>query len=186
MGPFDLNGLNYNNFVLKIYLKVVKMIKYSISLLFFVIFVMFGCAMKEPKEQQSKFIVMKANQFKYADMGFISNFEDRLNIQIYASGEAIAALDIYENKICMGTFECMSKQEFYKKTFGYKYPDDTLENIFLGKPIFDGLGMVKTGNGFTQNIFKNDEYDISYSVVNGDISFNDKMRNIIIKVKSQL
>lgn len=185
MGPFDLNGQNYNNFVLKIHLKVVKMIKYSISLLFFMIFVMLGCAMKEAKEQQSKFIVMKTPQIRFADMGFISNFEDRLNIQIYASGEAIAALDIYENKICMSTFECMPKQEFYKKTFGYKYPDDTLENIFLGKPIFNSLNLEKISNGFTQKILKDDEYDISYSVVKGDISFNDKMHNITIKVKNQ-
>ncbi len=185
MGPFDLNGRNYNNFVLKIYLKVVEMIKNSAVFLFFIFFIMFGCAMKEPKEQQSKFIVIKTDQFKYADMGFISNFEDRLNIQIYASGEAIATIDIYKNKICTGTFECMSKQEFYKKTFGYKYPDETLENIFLGKPIFNNFNLEKISNGFTQKILKNDEYDISYSVVNGDISFSDKMRNIIIKVKSR-
>jgi hypothetical protein len=161
------------------------MTKYSQILLFLIFFVMSGCAIKEPKEQQSKFILMKTEQIKFADMGFIASFENRVNVQIYASGQAVSALDIFENKICLSAFECMSKQDFYKKIFGVGYPDDTLENIFLGKPIFNGLNLEKSSNGFTQKILQENKYDISYSVVNGDIGFNDKMHNILIKVENR-
>lgn len=161
------------------------MTKYSLGFLFFIFLIMVGCAIKEPKEQQSKFILMKTKHIKFADMGFITSFKNRVNVQIYASGEAVTALDIYENKVCLSAFECMRKRDFYKKIFGAEYPDDTLESIFLGKPIFNSLNLEQRSNGFTQKILQDGKYDISYSVVNNDIGFNDKMHNISIKVENR-
>ena len=188
MGPFDLNGRNYNNFVLKIYLKEAKMIRRSIGLLFFLFFIS-GCAIKDIKEQKSKFIVIKTPEIKFADMGFVSTSDDKLNIQIYSSGEAVLSLSIYKDKICSGLFQCMNKKSFNKKIFHQSYPDDTLENIFLAKPIFNGENLKKTKDGFTQDILFSGTYiihnQISYTVSNDDIIFNDKTNNILIKVQNR-
>lgn len=188
MGPSDLNGRNYNNFVLKIYLKEAKMFRYLIGLLF-LIFSFSGCALKDIKEQKSKFIVMKTPEIKFADMGFISISDDKLNIQIYSSGEAVLSLNIYKDKICSGLFQCMDKKSFNKKIFHQRYPDDTLENIFLAKPIFNGKNLKKTKDGFTQDILFSGTYiiysQISYTVSNDDIIFHDKTSNILIKVQNR-
>ncbi|MDD5548291.1 MAG: hypothetical protein PHI79_01705 [Sulfurovaceae bacterium] len=185
MGPFDLNGRNYNNFVLKKYLKEAKMIRYGISLLVF-IFLMSGCATKDIREQKSKFIVIKTPEIKFADMGFVSTFDNRLNIQIYSSGEAVLSLDIYKDKICTSTFECMDKKKFNANFFNTTYySNDTLENIFLAKPIFNGGSVKKTDRGFTQKIFLYERYDISYTVSNDDIIFIDKTNNVLIKVQNR-
>lgn len=188
MGPSDLNGRNYNNFVLKIYLKEAKMIRRSIGLLFFLFFIS-GCAIKDIKEQKSKFIVIKTPEIKFADMGFVSTFDDKLNIQIYSSGEAVLSIDIYKDKICTSAFKCMDKQSFNKKIFHQNYPADTLENIFLAKPIFGGANITKTKDGFTQEIIFSNTYTIhnriSYTVSNDDIIFNHETNNILIKVQNR-
>lgn len=164
------------------------MFRYGIGLLVAIIFIS-GCTLKQPVEQNSKFIVIKTPEIKFADMGFVSTFDDKLNIQIYSSGEAVLSIDIHKDKICTSTFKCMDKQSFNKKIFHQNYPADTLENIFLAKPIFNGENIKKTKNGFTQDIFFSGTYiihnHISYTVLNDDIIFNDKTSNILIKVQNR-
>ncbi len=164
------------------------MFRYSIGLLVVIIFIS-GCALKQPVEQNSKFIVIKTPEIKFADMGFVSTFDNKLNIQIYSSGEAVLSIDIYKDKICTSTFKCMDKKSFNKKIFHQNYPIDTLENIFLAKPIFNGENIKKTENGFTQDILFSGTYitysQISYTVSNDDIIFNDKTSNILIKVQNR-
>ena len=164
------------------------MFRYGIGLLVAIIFIS-GCTLKQPVEQNSKFIVIKTPEIKFADMGFVSTFDDKLNIQIYSSGEAVLSIDIYKDKICTSTFKCMDKQSFNKKIFHQNYPADTLENIFLAKPIFGGTNITKTKDGFTQEIIFSNTYTIhnriSYTVSNDDIIFNDKTSNILIKVQNR-
>ncbi len=149
----------------------------------FAILLLSGCAPKEPMVQQSRFIVLKTPVVRYADMGFVSQFETSINVQIYASGQSLASLDIYKESICMSSFECMSKEAFYKKVFLKEYPKDMIDSIFLGEPIFDGKNVVKGSDGFTQQITEDNRYDITYSVAKQNIDFHDKINNIIIKVQ---
>ena len=65
------------------------------------------------------------------------------------------------------------------------YPDNTLENIFRGKPLFNGIGLEKKGTKFTQKVAKEDKYNIEYTVLNNEIIFRDTINSILIKVKKQ-
>ncbi|MBN2722388.1 MAG: hypothetical protein JXQ77_06165 [Campylobacterales bacterium] len=149
------------------------------------IFILTGCSIKQPMQQKSAFITLKTPEIRYADMGFISEYMGSLKVQIYSNAQPVVSLDIYQDRICMSLFECMNKSDFYRKVFHASYPDDTLEQIFSFKPIFGGLNLIKTSNGFTQNITKPDQYSISYEISDDKISFHDKINQIIIKVQQQ-
>lgn len=85
----------------------------------------------------------------------------------------------------MSALECMSKESFNTKVLDESYPEDILDNIFRGKKIFAGYGLLKKSNGFTQDIVKDGKYTIHYSVLNNDITFRDTMNAIWVKVKKQ-
>jgi hypothetical protein len=144
-----------------------------------------GCAIKQQAQQKSTFITLKTPEIRYADMGFVSEYTDSLKVQIYSNAQPVVSLDIYKDRICMSLFECMNKSDFNNKVFHAQYPDDTLEQIFFAKPIFGGENLIKTSNGFTQNINKPDQYSISYEISDGKVEFRDKINQIIIKVKEQ-
>ena len=95
------------------------------------------------------------------------------------------SLEISETSVCMSVLECMGKSAFNKEVLSGMYPEDILENIFRGKPLFHGTGLEKKGTGFTQKIVKKDKYNIDYSVLNNDVIFHDTINAIDIKVKKQ-
>ncbi len=148
-------------------------------------FLLSACASKEYVKQNSAYIMFKTPTFKYADMGFIYENEKELKIEIYGSGKALMSLEISETSVCMGLLECMGKSAFNKEVLSGLYPEDILENIFRGRPLFNGTGLEKKGTGFTQKIVKKDKYNIDYSVLNNDVIFHDTINAIDIKVKKQ-
>jgi hypothetical protein len=148
-------------------------------------FLFSSCAPKEYIKQNSAYIMFKTPTFKYADMGFIYENEEEIKVEIYSSGQALMSLEISESSVCMSLLECMGKSSFNKEVLSSMYPEDILENIFRGKPIFESVGLEKKGNGFTQKILKEDKYNIDYSVLNNEIIFHDTINTIQIKVKKQ-
>ncbi|MBT8348756.1 MAG: hypothetical protein HKP62_04835 [Sulfurovum sp.] len=148
-------------------------------------FLFSACASKEYVKQNSAFIIFKTPTFKYADMGFIYENEEEIKVEIYGSGQALMSLEISETSVCMSLLECMGKNMFNKEVLNSMYPEDTLENIFRGKALFDGIGLEKKGIGFTQKIIKKDKYNIDYSVLNNEVIFRDTINTINIKVKKQ-
>lgn len=158
--------------------------KRTVSLLM-VSFLFGACAPKEYIKQNSTFIMFKTPTFKYADMGFIYENEEEVKVEIYGSGQALISLEISKNKICMSLFECMSNKQFNKEALSVLYPDEILDDIFRGKTIFNGVSLEKNSNGFTQNIVKENQYNIHYSVLNNEIIFRDTINAISIKIKKQ-
>lgn len=158
---------------------------FSGVLLSLLVFLLSACAQPKPYQTHSAFIVWKSPSFRYADMGFISDDGRTLKVEIYGSGTALMRLKIGEQSICMSQFECMSKGDFNQKLLSPHYPEDTLENIFRAKPIFDGAGLTQKRNGFTQKIKKNQAYEIEYSVLNNQTVFRDTINKILIKVRVQ-
>ena len=144
-----------------------------------------GCVRTEPQKTQSVMIVWKSPSFRYADMGFLSDYRDRLKVEIYGSGSAMMRLEIDDESICMSRYHCMPKRQFNSRLLSKSYPDDTLENIFRGKPIFGGKSFSQKRNGFTQNIKRSNLYEIIYSVLNNQIVFRDTINQIVIKVIKQ-
>ena len=158
----------------------------GIALLVAILFLS-GCteSQPQPKRTQSALIVWKSPSFRYADMGFISDSGRELQAEIYGSGSALMRLKINGDSICMSRFKCMSKERFNRELLSAHYPNDTLENIFRGKPIFSGKALIKKRNGFTQKIKKSHAYQIEYSVLNNQTVFRDTINKIMIKVRVQ-
>jgi hypothetical protein len=148
-------------------------------------FLFYGCAQTGVKKTQSAMIVWKSPAFRYADMGFISDNGKTLQVEIYGSGTALMRLKIDQDSVCMSQFQCMSKSRFNQEFLSGNYPADTLANIFRGREIFDGAGMMKKRNGFTQKIEKTGFYRIDYHVFNNQIIFRDTINQIVIKVTKQ-
>ncbi len=146
-------------------------------------FILSACAMTEYTNQKSVFIVFKTPTFKVADLGFMYENEEEIKVEMYSNGQAIMALKLGEENICMSTFECMDKKSFNKSVLSARYPTDILTHIFRAEPLFEGKNMHKTRNGFTQQLMKKAQYDINYSVLNKDVIFHDTINNIVIKIK---
>ena len=157
-------------------------IKKSFFLLL-MIMILSACATKEYAKQESMFIVFKTPTFKHADLGFVYKNEKDIKAEIYSNGQAIMALEIGQENICMSLLECMDKKSFNQKVLSPYYPADILAHIFRGEPIFLGEKQVNVRNGFTQTFMKEGKYDINYSVLNKQILFRDKINNILIKMK---
>jgi len=157
----------------------------TIFVAFIALFFLGACAQKQYSKQNSALIVFKTPTFKYADMGFVYENSDEVKVEIYGSGQALMNLVISEEKVCMSLLACMSKEKFNQKVLNTSYPEDILEEIFRGKPIFDGKRLEKNRNGFTQKIVNSNKYNIDYSVLNKQIIFRDTMNAILIKIKKQ-
>jgi hypothetical protein len=72
---------------------------------------------------------------KYYDRGFIFYYENHVKLQLLNIGKVVLNLDIYQNKICKGTFECLSSQDFNKKYLHDSYNNDFLYDLFRKKKI---------------------------------------------------
>ncbi|MFK5975615.1 MAG: hypothetical protein QM493_03810 [Sulfurovum sp.] len=142
-----------------------------------------SCGHREYVEQNSALIVFKTPTFKYADMGFIYKGASSTKVEIYSSGKSMMTLKISKGSICMSLLKCLTAQGFNNQVLSHYYPKDTLWSIFRGKPIFGGLSLKRIRNGFTQNIDKDGEYNISYSVLYNETIFRDTINNILIKIK---
>lgn len=155
----------------------------NILLFVFGVLLIMGCSKDEYMKQDSVFIVFKTPTIKHADLGFIYENTHKIKVEMYSNGQAVMALDINEETICMSLFECMDKKNFNKSVLSAFYPKNILQNIFSGKGIFHDQNRVNTRNGFTQKISKMNKYNIEYSVLNKQIIFRDTMNHILIKVK---
>ena len=96
------------------------------------------------------------------------------------AGSSVEKISI-DHLICVAN-GCMNKSGFNQDYLHPSYPNDILQNILLGKRIFNGKNLTKTHNGFNQKI-KNNYYDIVYKVDEKQIFFKDKKNKIIFKIK---
>ena len=165
--------------------KVIALKKRVFLLLISLVLLLSGCIEPKVTYQQSAMIVWKSPSFRYADMGFISDSGDRLEIEIYGSGVAVMSLNITDESICMSRFKCISPKQFNLTELSKYYPDTLLKNIFKAKPIYNKENLNKNRNGFTQKIEKLNQYSIEYTVSTNETIFRDKMNKILIKVIKQ-
>ena len=150
-----------------------KKILYLLALLVFI-----GCTPNYTKHE-ANLIVFKTAQMAYADAGFVHHNGEDLKIVILVVGQPVFTLEV-GRKICLDGL-CLKKSKWVKKNLSPIYPEDILQNIFLGKPIFEGLNKKRILGGFEQKLFKKDAYDISYKVIGNKIRFKDKIAKILIK-----
>lgn len=61
---------------------------------------------------QSATILLKTPAMKFYDKGFITKYNNYTQLQIYAAGQKVLDLSLYEDQVCQSTFECMDNHTF--------------------------------------------------------------------------
>lgn len=147
-------------------------------LLFVLLFT--ACSVKNYEKMQSKIIIIKTKELKFADLGYIRSKGDALELELFVAGKSAFKV-AFDRDICTHD-GCMSRSAFNEKYLNAAYPDELLQNILLAKPIYEGVYMRKTSDGFMQEL-QNSSVDIFYSVNASEIYFRDKKNKILIKIK---
>ena len=73
---------------------------------------------------------------KYHDSGFITYYDNYIHLQLLNLGKTILDLEIYKNKICKGTLQCLDANEFNKKYINQSYKESFLYDLFTQKNIY--------------------------------------------------
>jgi hypothetical protein len=95
-----------------------------------------GCSSKAPLASKSSVVLFKTPVMKFYDKGFVNYFGDHIHLQVFAVGNVVLDLKIYENKICQSTFRCMDAKQFNAQYLHTSYKEDFLYNLFLQKNIY--------------------------------------------------
>lgn len=139
-----------------------------------------GCSLKNYEHTETKIITIKSPQIKFADLGYIRNSDDSIELELFIAGKSIEKISV-NHLICVSD-GCMSKSGFNEDYLYRGYPEDTLQNILLAKPIYDSKGIQKKEDGFEQHV-KDEGVDISYRVDSHVTFFKDRKNRIIFKIK---
>ncbi len=149
---------------------------------FFLSFILLlnACSLKHYKHSNSKILTIKSPQLKFSDLAFIRHSGDAVEAELFIAGKPIKKIAI--NYIVCVDEGCMSRSKFNTHFLNVAYPDTLLQNVLLGKPIYDGKNRVKHKDGYEQHI-KSKDVDILYRVKVSSIKFKDRKNRILIKIK---
>lgn len=139
-----------------------------------------ACSVKNYEHTQTKIITIKSPKIKFSDIGYIRNSGKQVELELFMAGYAVEKISV--NYFVCVSDGCMSKWNFNDAYLNYAYPTDTLQNILLGKPIYDGQNKVQTEDGFEQNI-EDAHVQISYKVSSHATLFKDKKNRIIFNIR---
>ena len=141
-----------------------------------------GCSQKEFGPGEPRLITLKTHKLKFNDMGYVRVSGNAVQAELFSAGQAVERFEI-DKKICVRQ-GCMSKSDFNAEYLSFGYPDALLQNVLLGRPIFDGMAMHRSEEGFEQTIKGMAMYDIIYRVSSKEIYFKDRTNNILIKIRT--
>jgi len=139
-----------------------------------------ACSTKTYEHTKSKVITIKTPKLKFSDLGYIKNTDEDISVELFTAGKMVQNIKIYY-LICVNE-GCMSKTAFNEEYLNASYPKDILENIILGKHIYNRRNFIKTHDGFEQYI-KNDDVNIKYRVTENEIYFKDRRNSIMFKIR---
>ena len=139
-----------------------------------------ACSFKNYEHTDSKIIIIKSPQLKFADLGYIRNSNDSIELELFVAGNSVKKIAI--NYLVCVDEGCMSRSRFNAEYLNKAYPDTLLQNILLGREIYHGEHKIKTEDGFIQKI-STQSVEILYRVTLHEIFFKDKKNRIIFKIK---
>jgi hypothetical protein len=153
--------------------------QFKIFLISIIFIFLGGCSTRDYSIHKEKYLVtIKSPELKYSDMGTISKSDEDVAIELFAFGNKI--LDLKIESLIYINGKILPPSIFYSKYLQTDYPEDTIKNIFMSKPIFNNINIVNLENQFTQ------EFDsIYYRVSSNETFFKDNNKNIIIKFVKQ-
>ncbi|QOY54377.1 hypothetical protein HUE87_10925 [Candidatus Sulfurimonas marisnigri] len=144
------------------------------------IFFLSACSIKNYEHTQTKIIIIKSPKIKFSDLGYIRNSNENIELELFIAGKAVEKISV-NHLICVSE-GCMSKSGFNEDYLNSSYPDEMLQNILLAREIYGGKNIIKTVDGFEQNI-QDTHVDIQYKVGLHVVFFKDRKNNIIFKIK---
>ncbi|MEA3371077.1 MAG: hypothetical protein U9Q40_07040 [Campylobacterota bacterium] len=139
-----------------------------------------ACSIKNYEHVESKIIIIKSPKIKFADLGYIRNTDNAIEVELFVAGQVAEKISV-NHLICVSD-GCMSKSGFNQEYLNAAYPEGLLQNIFLGDEIYDGRNRVKTQDGFEQKI-EDENVNIIYKVSSNAVEFKDRENRIIFKIK---
>jgi len=104
--------------------------------LFFIIFTFLGCFESKPIVSKSSIVIFKTPSLKFYDKGFITKYNNKINLQVYSAGQVGLDLTIYKDQVCQSRFECIDGKEFNTKYLSANYSEDFLYNLFMQDKIY--------------------------------------------------
>ena len=149
---------------------------------FFIALVLFftACSVQRYEHSEPKIITIKTPKLRYSDLGYVKSTRDAVALELYVAGKMVQKIEI-NHLVCVDE-GCMTKSGFNAEYLSSNYPDDTLQQIILARPIYDGEALRKTENGFEQRVV-NGDVDIVYRVTARDVYFKDRKNHILFKIK---
>lgn len=141
-----------------------------------------GCALKTYKVSEPRQITLKTWQLKFNDVGFVRHDGDAVQLELFSAGQAVEKIAI-DGEICVEA-GCMSKKRFNERYLSSAYPEELMQQVVLGRPIFGGANLMKSDAGFEQQLKAMAVYNIVYRVTPDEIYFKDRINDILIKIKT--
>ena len=141
-----------------------------------------ACSIKSYKHTSSKVFIIKSPKIKFADLGYLRSSDKSIELELFVAGKSFEKITI--NYLICTKDGCMPKSRFNSEYLSRFYPDDILQNILLGRAIFEGKTLEKNSNGFIQKIITKN-VTILYKVTPKLIYFKDKKNKILIKIKGE-
>ena len=161
--------------------KIYSKISFQLNYILIALLLTFSaCSIKNYEKTQSKIITIKTPQIKFSDVGYVRNSDDSVELELFIAGRVFRKISI-NYLICLDE-GCTSKAAFNEAYLNKSYPDKLLQNIILGRAIYEKRNLLKNADGFTQEI-KTQQVDINYRVTQKEIYFKDKQNNILFKIK---
>jgi len=139
-----------------------------------------ACSIKNYEHTSTKIVTIKSPKIKFSDIGYVRHTKDAIELELFVAGHVFKRIHI-NRLICLDE-GCMSKSSFNAEYLSAAYPSSLLQNIILGKKIYDGQNSLKQEDGFIQRI-KNSDVNIKYIVNSKEIYFKDRQNHILIKIK---
>lgn len=149
-------------------------------LLLFLTLFFSACSIKNYERNETKVIILKSPKIKFADTGYIRSTDKSIALEMFVAGQRVETIEI-NHLICVKS-GCMSKSGFNAEYLHSSYPSDLLQNVLLGRAIYEGKNLLRTAEGFEQMIESSD-VDIVYKKTVQQISFKDRKNKILLKIK---
>ena len=67
---------------------------------------------------------------KFYDKGFIFEYKDYTQVQIFSAGRAVLDMKIYDDRVCKSTFKCQDLKTFNRENLSSSYDDSFLKELF--------------------------------------------------------
>ena len=96
----------------------------------FSIFIFAGCFNTKPTLSSSATILIKTPHMKFYDKGFIYNYDNYTQVQIFSAGTVVLDMKIYEDRVCKSTFKCQDLKTFNKENLSSSYDDNFIKELF--------------------------------------------------------